>query len=90
MAKLAGGLANCVSYGWQLTSNVTVRSPHPNSYQIALNKKSKLSETKGKRVFSTAYKSIIEAENNIFYFRYCNESKRAKEMLDDWVATKYR
>ena len=77
MDKLSAGLSNSVSFRWELTANVRVRSPHPNQFQIVVNKMPRLSDKKGKKVYSPIYNSALSAENNIYYFRRSLESKTA-------------
>lgn len=86
LQKLNAGLANNISYGWELTSNVRVLEPKPNMFHIVMLSRGRKSDTKGKRVASSYYDSRIIAENNIFSFRKSYESERAKTRLGAWEA----
>jgi len=84
LQKLNAGLANDISYGWELTLNVRVLQPKTGKFHIVLLSRGRKSDKKGKKVASQYYDSKLLAENNIFSFRKSHESQAAKRKLDVW------
>ena len=81
LEQLSAGLLNCANYGWELTSNARVESPHPNQYQIVIHKRERKSDRRGMKVWSKIYPDVVSAENKIYSFRNFNESKSAQAKL---------
>ena len=84
LQKLNAGLANDISYGWELTLNVCMLEPKANKFHIVLLSRGRKSDKKGKRVASQYYDSELTAENNIFSFRKSYKLQAAKRRLDVW------
>ena len=85
LEQLSAG--HCSNYGWELTSNVRVESPHPNQYRIVIHKIERKSNRRGMKVRSKIYHDVVSAENKIYSFWKFHESKLAQAKLKIWEET---
>ena len=82
--NLVAAFENSTRAGWSLTSNVRIKSTSNNAHHVQLNKHKRPRDTKGQRKFSKVFRTIVEAENNAYKFRYAQESASARCALGEW------
>jgi len=69
---------------WGLTSNSTICKNGEKGFTIRLSKRLRKTDGKAKRTCSVLYKTIVEAEDNAFMFRYNLEDKSTRLKLDEY------
>ena len=69
---------------WGLTSNSTICKNGEKGFNIRLSKRLRKTDGKAKRRYSVLYKTIVEAEDNAFMFRYNLEDKSTRLKLDEY------
>ena len=84
--KLGAAISNSMIRGWELTLNVKILA-YRGVHRISMMRRKRITDKVGKRVVSATFNSAIEAENNVFYFRYSLESQKSKTKLDIWQAS---
>ena len=69
---------------WNLTSNCTISKNGEIGFMVRVLWRKQISERKGTRKSSTVFKTITEAEDNAFEFRYSLKDKATRLRLDKY------